>query len=73
MFYARKECPKVCIFMVLTYTWTRVYFVWFPCDIRMKISEIFDHSDHLHALVEEKKMSIVTTLAYILRISIGAL
>ena len=46
---------KGCIFMVLTYTWTRVYFVGFPCDIRMKISEILDHSDHLHTHVEENK------------------
>ena len=51
----------------------RVYFVGLPCDIRMKISEILDHSDHLHTHVEEKKMSIVTTLAHILRISIGEL
>ena len=55
MLYAWKECPKGCIFMVLTYTWTRANFVGFPCDIRMKISEILDHSDHLHTHVEEKK------------------
>ena len=73
MLYAWKEFPKGCIFMVLTYTWTRVYFVGLPFDIRMKISEILDHSDHLHTHVEEKQMSIVTTLAHILRISIGAL
>ena len=59
--------------MVLMYTWTRVYFVGFPFDLRMKTSEILDHSDHLHTHVEEKQMSIVTTLAHILRISIGAL
>ena len=68
-----KRALKGCIFMVLTYTWTRVYFVGFPCDIRMKISEILDHSDNLHTHVEEKQISIVTTLAQILRISIGAL
>ena len=73
MLYAWKECPKGCMFMVLTYTWTTFYFVGFPCDIRMKISEILDHSDHLRTHVEEKKMSIVTTLEHILRISIGAL
>ena len=73
MLYAWKECPKVFIFMVLTYTCNRVYFVGFPCDIRMKISEILDYSDHLHTHVEEKKMNIVTTLAHILRISIGGL
>ena len=73
MLYAWKECPKGCIFMVLMYTWTRVYFFGFPCHIRMKISEILDHSDHLHTHVEENKMSIVTTLAHILRIIIGAL
>ena len=56
MLYAWKECPKGCIFMVLTYTWTRVYFVGLPCDIRMKISEILDqYSDHLHTHVEEEK------------------
>ena len=73
MLYSWKECPKGCIFMVLTYTWTRVYFVGFPCDIQMKIIEILDHSDQLHTQVEEKQMSIVTTLARILRISIRAL
>ena len=45
----------------------------FRGDIRMKISAILDLSDHLHTHVEEKQMSIVTTLAHILRISIGAL
>ena len=73
MLYAWKEFPKGCIFMVLEYNSTRVYFVGFPCDIRMKISEILDHTDHLHTYVEEKQMSIVTTLAHILRIIIGAL
>ena len=73
MLYAWKEFPKGCIFMVLTYTWTRVYVVGFPCDISMKITEILEHSDHLHTHVEEKQMSIVTTLAHILRISNGAL
>ena len=73
MLYAWKECPKGCIFMVLTYTWTRVYFVGFPCYIRMKISEILDHSDNLHTHVEETQISIETTLAHILRISIGGL
>ena len=73
MLYAWKECPKGFIFMVLTYTCTRFYFVGLTCDIRMKISEILDHSDHLHTHVEEKQMSIVTTLAHISRISIGAL
>ena len=68
-----KSSLKGCIFMVLTYTWTRVYFVGLPCDIRMKISEILDHSYHLHTHVEEKQMTIVTTLAQILRINIGAL
>ena len=55
MLYAWKEFPKGCIFMVLTYTWTRVYFFGLPCDIRMKISEILDHIDHLHTHVEENK------------------
>ena len=55
MLYAWKECPKGCIFMVLTYNWTRVYFDGLSCDIRMKISEILDHSDHLHTHVEENK------------------
>ena len=73
MLYAWKYFPKGCSFMVLTYTWTRIYIVGFPCDIRMKISEILDHSDNLHTHVEEKQMSIVTTLAHILRISIGEL
>ena len=73
MLYAWKECPKGCIFMVLTYTWTWVYFVRLPCDIRMKISEILVHSDHLHTHVEDKQMSIVTTLSHILRISIRGL
>ena len=59
--------------MVLTYTWTRVYFVGFACDIRMNISEILYHSDNLHTHVEEKQMSIVTTIEHILRIIIGAL
>ena len=59
--------------MVLTYTWTRVYFVGLPCDIRMKISEILDYSGHLHTHVEETQMSIATTLAHILTIRIGAL
>ena len=44
MLYSWKEFPKGCIFMVLTYTWNRVYFVGLPCDIRMKISEILDHT-----------------------------
>ena len=73
MLYAWKEFPKGCVFMVLMYTWTRVYFFGFRCDLKMKISEILDHSDHLHTHVEEKQMSIVTTLEHILRISIGAL
>ena len=73
MLYAWKDFPTGCIFMVLTYTWTRFCFVGFPCDIRMNISEILDHSGHLHTHVEEKQMSIVTILAHILRISIGAL
>ena len=73
MLYAWKEFPKGCIFMVLTYTWTRVYFVGLHCDIGMKISEILEHNDHLHTHVEENPMSIVTTLAHILRIRIGAL
>ena len=55
MLYAWKECPKGCIFMALTYTWNRVYFVGFPCDIRTKISEILDDSDYLHTHVEENK------------------
>ena len=59
--------------MVLTYTWNRVYFVGLPCDIRMNISEILYHSEHLHKHVEENQMSIVTTWAHIFRISIGAL
>ena len=68
-----KSALKGCIFMVLTYTWNRVYFLGFPYDIRMKISEILDRSDHLHTHVEETQISIETTLAHILRISIGAL
>ena len=50
-----KSALEGCIFMVLTYTWTRVYFVGFPCDIKIKISEILDDSDHLHTHVEENK------------------
>ena len=34
---------------------TRVYFVGLPCDIRMKISEILDHTDQTHTHVEENK------------------
>ena len=50
-----KSALKGCSFMVLMYTWTRVYFVGLPCDIRMKISELLDHSDHVRTHVEEKK------------------
>ena len=67
-----KSSLKGCIFMVLMYTWTRVYFVGFPCDIRMKISEIvttFTHmlritnepSNHLSTHIEDKHCNIVTT------------
>ena len=55
MLYVWKEFPKGSIFIELMYTWTRVYFFGFPFDIRMKISEILHHSDHLHTHVEENK------------------